>query len=77
MKPEDAVAYAARIIQDQLSIFVNFEEPRKETIEEKVPEPRREENWEGRHFLHRWRFATLSGVNLGFYRDGRVEEMGP
>jgi DNA-directed RNA polymerase subunit alpha len=28
--PEDAVAYAARIIQDQLSVFVNFEEPRKE-----------------------------------------------
>ena len=25
--PEDAVAYAARILQDQLSIFVNFEEP--------------------------------------------------
>ena len=28
--PEDALAYAARIIQDQLAIFVNFEEPRKE-----------------------------------------------
>ncbi|MFQ5623172.1 MAG: DNA-directed RNA polymerase subunit alpha [Paracoccaceae bacterium] len=25
--PEDAVAYAARILQDQLSVFVNFEEP--------------------------------------------------
>ena len=25
--PDDAVAFAARIIQDQLSIFVNFEEP--------------------------------------------------
>ena len=25
--PEDAVAYAARIVQDQLSIFVNFDEP--------------------------------------------------
>lgn len=25
--PEDAVAYAARIVQDQLSVFVNFEEP--------------------------------------------------
>jgi DNA-directed RNA polymerase subunit alpha len=25
--PDDAVAYAARILQDQLSIFVNFEEP--------------------------------------------------
>ena len=38
VKPEDAVAYAARIVQDQLAIFVNFEEPRKETVEEKVPE---------------------------------------
>jgi len=30
LTPEDALAYAARIIQDQLAIFVNFEEPRKE-----------------------------------------------
>ena len=28
---EDAVAYAARILQDQLSVFVNFEEPQRET----------------------------------------------
>ncbi len=27
VSPEDAVAFAARILQDQLSIFVNFEEP--------------------------------------------------
>ena len=27
LTPEDAVAYAARILQDQLSIFVNFDEP--------------------------------------------------
>ncbi len=25
--PEDAVAYAARILQDQLQVFINFEEP--------------------------------------------------
>ena len=25
--PDDAVAFAARILQDQLSIFVNFDEP--------------------------------------------------
>ncbi|SET69287.1 DNA-directed RNA polymerase subunit alpha [Oceanicella actignis] len=25
--PEDAIAYAARILQDQLQVFVNFEEP--------------------------------------------------
>ncbi len=36
--PEDAVALAARILQDQLSIFVNFEEPRKEVREERTPE---------------------------------------
>lgn len=27
VSPEDAIAYAARILQDQLSTFVNFEEP--------------------------------------------------
>ncbi len=27
LSPEDAVAYAARILQDQLGVFVNFEEP--------------------------------------------------
>lgn len=35
---EDAVAYAARILQDQLSIFVNFEEPQKEAPQEQVAE---------------------------------------
>jgi len=29
--PDDAVAYAARILQDQLSIFVNFDEPESAT----------------------------------------------
>lgn len=38
LKPEDAVAFAARIIQDQLSIFVNFEEPEKDTKVETIPE---------------------------------------
>jgi DNA-directed RNA polymerase subunit alpha len=36
--PEDAVAYAARIIQDQLSVFVNFEEPRKEEAASTAPQ---------------------------------------
>jgi DNA-directed RNA polymerase subunit alpha len=38
VSPEDAVALAARIVQDQLSIFVNFEEPRKEVSEERIPQ---------------------------------------
>lgn len=36
--PEDAVAFSARILQDQLQIFVNFEEPKTEVVEEKGPE---------------------------------------
>ncbi|NHK27347.1 DNA-directed RNA polymerase subunit alpha [Parvularcula flava] len=31
--PEDSAAYAARILQDQLQVFVNFEEPTKESAE--------------------------------------------
>jgi DNA-directed RNA polymerase subunit alpha len=36
--PEDAIAYAARIIQDQLSVFVNFEEPRKDEAPTTAPQ---------------------------------------
>ena len=36
--PEDALAYAARILQDQLNVFVNFEEPRKEQAAEAIPD---------------------------------------
>jgi DNA-directed RNA polymerase subunit alpha len=38
IRAEDAVAYAARILQDQLSVFVNFEEPAKVTTEAAIPE---------------------------------------
>ena len=36
---EDAVAYAARIFQDQLGMFVNFDEPQEVVISEKPTEP--------------------------------------
>ena len=36
--PEDAVAYAARILQDQLNVFLNFEEPKKEEKTPVIPE---------------------------------------
>jgi DNA-directed RNA polymerase subunit alpha len=38
ISPEDALAYAARILQDQLEIFLNFEEPKKETADSTIPE---------------------------------------
>jgi DNA-directed RNA polymerase subunit alpha len=36
--PDDSVAYAARILQDQLSIFINFDEPSKVVVEDAKPE---------------------------------------
>jgi DNA-directed RNA polymerase subunit alpha len=36
--PEDSVALAARILQDQLQLFINFEEPRAATQEERPSE---------------------------------------
>jgi DNA-directed RNA polymerase subunit alpha len=38
VKPEDAVALAARILQDQLTVFINFEEPTKHVEETRHPE---------------------------------------
>src|SRR5262249_52277684 len=35
---EASLAYAARILQDQLNVFVNFEEPRKEAAAEAIPD---------------------------------------
>lgn len=38
VSPEDAVALAARILQDQLQLFINFEEPSQPSEEEKREE---------------------------------------
>jgi len=36
VKPDDAIAYAAKILKDQMNIFINFEEEPETEIEEKV-----------------------------------------
>lgn len=38
LSAEDAVAYAARILQDQLQVFINFEEPKENTEAEAAQE---------------------------------------
>ncbi len=38
VSPEDAVALAARILQEQLKAFINFEEPEEATLEDKIAE---------------------------------------
>ena len=40
VSPDDAVAYAARILQDQLQLFINFEEPREEVAQVEPESPK-------------------------------------
>jgi len=44
VRPDDAVAYAARILQDQLAIFVNFEEGPEAVEVSEEPRPSLNEN---------------------------------
>ncbi len=37
--PEDAVAFAARILQEQLQLFINFDEPEEVVVKEEDNEP--------------------------------------
>ena len=36
VRPEDAVAYAAKIIKEQMNIFINFDEERQPTLDQKA-----------------------------------------
>ncbi|HEX5279411.1 MAG TPA: DNA-directed RNA polymerase subunit alpha [Micropepsaceae bacterium] len=38
VSPDNAVAYAARILQDQLQVFINFEEPKERVTDETKPD---------------------------------------
>lgn len=42
--PEDAVAYSAKILKDQISLFINFEEEDEPLEEENIEEPKMNEN---------------------------------
>ena len=39
IRPEDAIAFAARILQEQLKSFINFDEPEEEVVESEQTEP--------------------------------------
>src|SRR3712207_1957265 len=44
VRPEDAVAYAAKIFKDQLSIFINFQEAPEPALEPQVSEEQQKLN---------------------------------
>lgn len=69
--PEDAVAYAARILQDQLQLFINFDEPR--AVEERAEE---EEPLFNRHFLRKVDELELSVRSANCLKNDNIVYIG-
>ena len=71
LAPEDAVAYAARILQDQLQLFVNFEEPRE--VEERREE---EEPLFNKNFLRKVDELELSVRSANCLKNDNIVYIG-
>lgn len=71
VSPEDAVALAARILQDQLQLFINFEEPSREIIEES-----REELPFNRHLLRKVDELELSVRSANCLKNDNIIYIG-
>ncbi len=71
VSPEDALAYAARILQDQLQLFVNFEEPRQ--VEERREE---EEPLFNRNFLRKVDELELSVRSANCLKNDNIVYIG-
>lgn len=71
VKPEDAVAYAARILQDQLQVFVNFQEP--EVI---VKEEEKDELPFSRHLLRKVEELELSVRSANCLKNDNIIYIG-
>ena len=71
IKPEDVVAYAARILQDQLQVFVNFQEP--EVVEK---EEEKDELPFSRHLLRKVEELELSVRSANCLKNDNIIYIG-
>ena len=71
--PEDAVALAARILQDQLQLFINFEEPRSRSATE---EPARTSSPFNRNLLRKVDELELSVRSANCLKNDNIVYIG-
>jgi DNA-directed RNA polymerase subunit alpha len=71
ISPEDAIAFAARIIQDQLQSFINFDEP-----EEVIPEPDALEPQFNKNLLRKVEELELSVRSMNCLRNDNIIYIG-
>jgi len=71
ISPDDAVAYAARILQDQLQLFINFEEPVVEEVKAESDEPKL-----NRHLLRKVDELELSVRSANCLKNDNIVYIG-
>ena len=72
ISPEDAIAVAARILQDQLQLFVNFEEPNQHAAQEEA----RDELPFNRHLLRKVDELELSVRSANCLKNDNIVYIG-
>jgi DNA-directed RNA polymerase subunit alpha len=71
ISPDDAVAYAARILQDQLQLFINFEEPVIQEVKVESNEPEL-----NRHLLRKVEELELSVRSANCLKNDNIVYIG-
>ena len=72
ISPDDAVAVAARVLQDQLQLFVNFEEPNQNIVQEEA----RDELPFNRHLLRKVDELELSVRSANCLKNDNIVYIG-
>ncbi len=74
VKPEDAMAYAAKIIKEYLTVFVNFDEEAIKPVEEVIEEE--EKPYENPHLCRSVNELELSVRSINCLQNARIETIG-
>jgi DNA-directed RNA polymerase subunit alpha len=74
VSPEDALAYAAKILKDQFTIFINFEEE-KEPLREEIPREEEKTVW-NEHLFRRVDELELSVRSANCLKNADIKYIG-
>ena len=74
VKPEDAMAYGAKIVKRYLTFFVNFDEEAVKPVEEKLEEE--EKSYENPHLYRSVNELELSVRSINCLQNAKIETIG-
>ena len=74
VKPEDAMAYAAKIVKEYLTFFINFDEESIKPVEEEIEEE--EKPYENPHLYRSVNELELSVRSINCLQNAKIETIG-